>query len=88
MNTSTASLAWDAFGDFSAAWEHRMYGRGDDPKAGWGVNFYGTRGTLELKIDAWDFYPSGPGKTVHADSVKDGPNRSTRHRFTSTCCAT
>ena len=72
--TDTQTVAYD-FGDFVANWEHRMYGRSDDPKAGWGVNFYGNKGTMELKIDAWDFYPwGGGGKRMHVDAVKDGPN--------------
>jgi predicted dehydrogenase len=70
--TDTQTLTYD-FGDFTAIWEHRMYGRPEDPKAGWGVTFYGEKGTLQLTIDAWDFLPHYGGKAVHVDSVKDGP---------------
>jgi predicted dehydrogenase len=71
--TDTQTVTYD-FGDFTALWEHRMYGRAEDPKAGWGVNFYGEKGTLQLTIDAWDFLPHfGGGNPVHVDSVKDGP---------------
>lgn len=70
--TDTQTVSFD-FGDFSVIWEHRMYGRADDPKAGWGVNFYGDKGTLELTIDAWDFFPwRSKEKPVHVDAVTDG----------------
>jgi predicted dehydrogenase len=70
--TDTQTVTID-YGDFTATWEHRMYGRPEDPKAGWGVNFYGEKGTLQLTIDAWDFLPHRGGKAVHVDSVKEGP---------------
>jgi predicted dehydrogenase len=71
--TDTQTVTFD-YGDFTAVWEHRMYGRPEDPKAGWGVNFYGEKGTLQLTIDAWDFLPHyNGGKAVHVDSVKEGP---------------
>jgi predicted dehydrogenase len=69
--TDTQTVTYD-YGDFIATWEHRMYGRPEDTKAGWGVNFYGDKGTLEVTIDAWDFLPWGKGKAVHVDSVKEG----------------
>jgi predicted dehydrogenase len=69
--TDTQTVTYD-YGDFTAIWEHRMYGRFDNPKSGWGINFYGENGTLELTIDAWDFYPRGQGKPVHVDAVTEG----------------
>jgi predicted dehydrogenase len=70
--TDTQTVSYD-FGDFEAVWEHRMYGRGEDSKAAWGVNFYGDKGTLQLTIDAWDFMPWGGGKAVHEDAKTEGP---------------
>ncbi len=70
--TDTQTVTFD-YGDFTAIWEHRMYGRSEDLKAGWGLNFYGEKGTLQLTIDAWDFMPWGQGKPMHVESVKDGP---------------
>src|SRR5207237_9336648 len=65
----TQTVAYD-FGDFTATWEHRMYGRGDDPKAGWGVNFYGNKGGMELKIDASDFYAwCCSCRSIHGDGI-------------------
>jgi predicted dehydrogenase len=70
--TDTQTVTYD-YGDMLVTWEHRMYGRGDDPKNGWGVNFYGDKGTMELGIDAWDFYPwGGSGKHVHMEGVREG----------------
>lgn len=69
--TDTQTVTYD-YGGFDMVWEHRMYGRGDN-KVGWGVNFYGNKGTLELTIDDWTFYPWGGGKQVHVEATSDGP---------------
>jgi predicted dehydrogenase len=69
--TDTQTVIYD-YSDFTAIWEHRMYGRFENPKSGWGLNFYGENGTLELSIDAWDFYPRGQGKPVHVDAATEG----------------
>jgi predicted dehydrogenase len=72
-STDTQTVTYD-FGDFTAIWEHRMYGPADKPEAGWGVNFYGDKGMMQLLIDSWDFYPwGGQGKHMHVDAEKDGP---------------
>jgi hypothetical protein len=61
------------YDDFTAIWEHRMYGRWEDGKSGWGVNFYGDKGTMHLTIEGWDFYPPwGTDKHVHVDAVSEG----------------
>ncbi len=68
--TDTQTVTYD-YGDFTAIWEHRMYGRAD--KSGWGVNFYGDKGTVELTIDDWTFHPwHGGGKPVHVKAVTEG----------------
>lgn len=69
--TDTQTVTYD-YGDFTAIWEHRMYGRFEDPRSGWGVNFYGDKGTMQLTIEGWDFYPLGEGKPVHVDAATLG----------------
>jgi predicted dehydrogenase len=70
--TDTQTVAYD-YGDFMVVWEHRMYGRPDDPKNGWGINFYGDKATMELTIDSWRTYPWRGGKAAQQAAVTDGP---------------
>jgi predicted dehydrogenase len=70
-NTTDTQTVTFEYPEFMAVWEHRMYGRAD--KSGWGVNFYGEKGTMELTIDSWDFFPwGGQGKPIHVDAVTEG----------------
>jgi predicted dehydrogenase len=71
--TDTQTVTYD-YGDFTAVWEHRMYGPPDDPKGGWGLDFHGERGMLQLRIDAWDFTPWHGGKAIHVNAVRLGPD--------------
>ena len=69
--TDTQTVTYD-FGDLTAVWEHRTYGRADDPKWGWGVNFYGEKGTVLISVDRWEFQPwgSGAGKPIRQEAVR------------------
>jgi predicted dehydrogenase len=69
--TDTQTVTYD-YPDLTVIWEHRMYGRSEDGKAGWGVNFYGEKGTLQLTINDWDWLPLG-GKPIHVDAKRE-PN--------------
>lgn len=72
--TDTQTVTYD-YGDLTVLWEHRMWGRNEDPKVGWGVNFYGDKGTLQLNIESWDFVPA-PGnneKPIHVEAKRE-PN--------------
>ncbi len=57
-DTQTASFD---FGDFVAVWEHRTYGRGEEPKWSWGLAFYGEKGELRVSLDEWEFLPHWNG---------------------------
>jgi predicted dehydrogenase len=71
-NTTDTQVVTYDYPDLTVMWEHRMYGRPEDYKAGWGATFYGEKGTLQMTIDTWDFMPHGGGKAVHVDAEKDG----------------
>jgi predicted dehydrogenase len=62
--TDSQTVTYD-YGDFTAFWEHRTWGRPEHPDVWWGLNFYGDKGTLQLTLYAWDFRPLGNGKPVH-----------------------
>ena len=66
------------FDDFTATWEHRSYGVSDYEKNGWGVNFYGQHGVLELGIDSWNFRPlfdTTKPRSEKAVADPDSPHR-------------
>jgi predicted dehydrogenase len=54
--TDSQTVTYD-YGDFTAIWEHRTWGRPEDPKLMWGINFYGEKGTLQLTLFDWNFLP-------------------------------
>ncbi len=67
--TDTQMVTYD-YGDLVATWEHRTFGRADDPAWGWGVNFFGSKGTLQVALDRWEFQPAGFGgksEKMHAE---------------------
>jgi predicted dehydrogenase len=52
-------------------WEHRTWGRFEEPRVGWGVNFVGDRGTLQITLDHWEFRPHGNGKPIRREAERD-----------------
>ena len=68
--TDTQTVTYD-YPDCTVIWEHRSYGRSEHANVGWGVSFYGERGTLLLTLDGWDFFPQGNGKPVHEDAQRE-----------------
>jgi predicted dehydrogenase len=72
--TDTQTVTYD-YGDQTVIWEHRTYGRYDQPNVGWGINFYGERGTLQVTLDYWEFRPNGNGKPRREEArVEKSPN--------------
>jgi predicted dehydrogenase len=59
--TDTQTVTWD-FGDLTACWEHRSYGRSEQNKYDWGITFYGEKGTVTVTLDTFDFEPWGGNK--------------------------
>jgi predicted dehydrogenase len=68
--TDTQQVTYD-FGDVTVVWEHRMYGTEELPTYGWGVSYYGDKGTLRITLDGWDFTPFGDGKAVKVEAEAD-----------------
>lgn len=55
-DTQSASFEFD---DLLVQWQHRSYGTPADPEYPWGATLYGSKGTLRLSVNKWDFKPSG-----------------------------
>ncbi|MFN3649073.1 MAG: Gfo/Idh/MocA family protein [Armatimonadota bacterium] len=62
-DTQTASFD---FGDTKMIWQHRTWGRPNDPDYPWGATLYGDKGTLKLSVNGYDFIPM-QGAPVHKD---------------------
>jgi predicted dehydrogenase len=72
-DTQTATFD---YGDFVAVWEHRTFGRGEDPKWGWGLAFYGEKGVLRLSLGEWEFMPHWNGGKPAGGKADYTDNRS------------
>lgn len=68
--TDTQTVTYD-YDDKTMIWEHRTYGRFEHQGNGWGVNFYGERGTLQVTLEGWDFFPHRGGRPIHRDAERD-----------------
>ena len=55
--------------DFPVIWQHRSWGDAPDPQYPWGTTIYGSKGTLKLDVNKYDFIPRGGGKPLHGDAV-------------------
>ncbi len=65
-DTQTATFAFD---DLDVVWTHRSWGDAPDPEYPWAGIIYGTKGTLKLSVNKYDFTPRGGGQKLHGDAV-------------------
>ncbi len=61
-NISDTQQATFDFGDLQVVWQHRTWGRANDPEYPWGATFYGDKGTLKADVHQYAFYPEGQSK--------------------------
>jgi predicted dehydrogenase len=59
--TDTQQATFD-FGDLQVVWQHRTWGRANDPEYPWGATFYGDKGTLKADVHQYAFYPEGQSR--------------------------
>jgi predicted dehydrogenase len=68
-NTPDTQTATFEFGDMPVVWQHRSWGDAPDPEYPWGAVLYGSKGTLKLSVNKYDF-TSSDGKTkLHGDAL-------------------
>ena len=80
-DTQSASFQFE---NFTAVWEHRLYGGDAIDKTPWGVFFYGTQGIFHMGwLDGWTFYPSSKGgQIIHQEPHLHAPdNQNIRELF-------
>ena len=63
--TDTQTASFD-FGDTKVLWQHRAWGRANDPEYPWAATFYGDKGTLKASVMKYDFIPM-QGSPIHKD---------------------
>ncbi len=63
--TDTQTASFD-FGETKVVWQHRSWGRANDPEYPWAATFYGDKGTLKASVMKYDFIPM-QGSPVHKD---------------------
>lgn len=66
-NISDTQTATFDYGDLKILWQHRTWGRPNDPDYPWGATIYGDAGTLKLSVNSYDFIPQGRGEPIHRD---------------------
>lgn len=64
-DTQTAIFAYD---DIDCVWQHRTWGRAQDPDYPWAFKIYGDKGTLCCDVMKYDFFPADKnGQKLHGD---------------------
>lgn len=65
--TDTQSATFD-FGNVKVVWQHRAWGRPNDPQYPWGATLYGDKGTLKASVMSYDYIPMDKAeKPIHKD---------------------
>lgn len=60
-NISDTQAATFEFDDLTVDWQHRSWGRANDPEVPWGFTLYGDKGTLKGSVQGYEFIPNnGP----------------------------
>ncbi|MCA9106985.1 MAG: Gfo/Idh/MocA family oxidoreductase [Planctomycetales bacterium] len=70
-NISDTQTALFEFDDVNVAWTHRTWGSSPDPAYPWGATIYGSKGTLRLSVNSYDFQPLDGSAPEHGDVVME-----------------
>ena len=68
-NIADTQIATFHFGDMDVVWTHRAWGNSVDQQYPWSAIIYGTKGTLKLSVNRYDFVPRGGGKKLSGKAV-------------------
>jgi predicted dehydrogenase len=68
-NITDTQTALFNFDDLNVAWTHRSWGSAPDPEYPWAGVIYGTKGTLKLSVNKYDFIPHRGGQKLHGEAV-------------------
>ena len=68
-NISDTQVATFDFEDLDVVWTHRAWGAAPDPEFPWAGIIYGTKGTLKLSVQKYEFVPRGGGKRLQGSAL-------------------
>ncbi|TWU58647.1 Inositol 2-dehydrogenase [Rubripirellula tenax] len=68
-NISDTQTATFDFDDLDVVWTHRSWGDAPDPQYPWAGIIYGTKGTLKLSVNRFDFIPRGGGQKIQGEAL-------------------
>jgi predicted dehydrogenase len=60
-DTQTAIFNYDKF---PVVWNHRTYGPPVDPEYPWAAIIHGSKGTLKMSVNKYEFFPAGKSKAT------------------------
>ncbi|MEM9826116.1 MAG: Gfo/Idh/MocA family oxidoreductase [Planctomycetota bacterium] len=63
-NITDTQWATYEFGDLDVVWTHRSWGSAPDPDFPWAAVLYGSKGTLKLSVQKYEFTPRGGGEKL------------------------
>ncbi len=66
--TDTQTATFD-FDDLNVVWTHRSWGTAPDPEYPWAGIIYGSKGTLKLSVQKYEFIPNGGGERLKGEAV-------------------
>jgi predicted dehydrogenase len=68
-NITDTQLATFHFDNLDVNWTHRSWGTTPDPDYPWAAFIYGSKGTLKMSVNRYDFIPQGRGEKLHGEAV-------------------
>ncbi|MFK8111293.1 MAG: Gfo/Idh/MocA family protein [Rubripirellula sp.] len=68
-NITDTQIATFDFEDLDVVWTHRSWGHSPDPDYPWAGIIYGSKGTLKLSVNKFDYIPRGGGKAIHGEAL-------------------
>lgn len=66
--TDTQTATFD-FEDLDVVWTHRSWGSAPDPEFPWAGIIYGSKGTLKLSVQKYEFIPRSGGQKLTGNAV-------------------
>jgi predicted dehydrogenase len=68
-NITDTQIATFDFDDLDVVWTHRSWGDSPDKDYPWAGIIYGSKGTLKLSVNKYDFIPRSGGQSLHGEAV-------------------
>lgn len=68
-NITDTQVATFGFPGLNVSWTHRSWGSPPDPEFPWAGFIYGTKGTLKLSVQKYEFIPRGGGEKLTGSAV-------------------